>query len=105
MDRNLEQARAYLSHSRTEDDAAKKLEQLKEKLKIFEGITSIAQARKLAKENFYIENDVNYINLENAMCVIVQSANDFKVCLEDEKEVILYSITKPKEKKKHDDKD
>lgn len=105
MDRNLEQARAYLSHSITEDDAAKKLEQFKEKLKIFEGITSIAQARKLAKENFYIENDVNYINLENAMCVIVQSANDFKVCLEDEKEVTLYSITKPKEKKKHDDKD
>ena len=85
MDRNLEQARAYLSHGRTEDDAEKQLEQFKEKLKIFDGVTSIAQARKLAKENFYIENDVNYINLENAMCVIVQSANDFRVCLEDDK--------------------
>ena len=57
MDKNLEQAKAYLSHSRTEDDAENKLEQFKEKLIIFEGITSIAQARKLAKENFYIEND------------------------------------------------
>ena len=65
MDRNLEQARAYLSHSRTEDDAEKKLEQFKEKLKIFDGVTSIAQARKLAKENFYIENDVNYIGNVN----------------------------------------
>ena len=52
MDRNLEQARAYLSHGRTEDDAEKKVEKFKEKLKIFDGVTSIAQARKLAKENF-----------------------------------------------------
>lgn len=93
MDRNLEQARAYLSHSRTEDDAARKLEQFKEKLKIFEGITSIAQARKLAKEIFYIKNDINYVKIGDATCVIVQSVDNFRICLENEKEVICYSIT------------
>ena len=96
MDKNLEQAKAYLSHSRTEDDAANKLEQFKEKLKIFEGITSIAQARKLAKENFYIENDVNYIKLDDTMCVIIQSADVFRICLENDKEFLSYNIVKPK---------
>ena len=93
MDKNLEQAKAYLSHSRTEDDAANKLEQFKEKLKIFEGITSIAQARKLAKEIFYIKNDINYIKIGDATCVIVQSVDNFRICLENKKEVICYSIT------------
>ena len=96
MDRNLEQARAYLSHGRTEDDAEKKLEKFKEKLKIFDGVTSIALARKLAKENFYIENDINYIKLDDTMCVIIQSADVFRICLENDKEFLSYNIVKPK---------
>lgn len=96
---SIEQAKAYLIQNSDLDNADKKLAQLKEKLKIFDGITSIAEARRLAKENFHITNDVNFINLENAKCVIVQSANLFRVCLEDDKEFICYNIARAKEPK------
>lgn len=93
MNRDLEQVKSYLSQNKI-DDIERRLRNFKDKLKIFDGITSISEARKIAKENFCIKNDVNYIKLDNSMCVIVQSSDVFKVCLENDKEFFCYSIVK-----------
>lgn len=93
MNRDLEQVKSYLSQNKI-DDIEQRLMDFKDKLKLFNGIASISEARKIAKENFYIENDVNYIKLDNSLCVIVQSSDVFKVCLENDKEFFCYSIIK-----------
>lgn len=93
------QAKAYLYQTKEENNAEAKLAEFKESLKVFEGITSIAKARAIAKEKFHIQRDINFIKLDNAQCVIMQSADFFRVCLEDEKEFICYNITRAKEVK------
>lgn len=77
------------------------LEAFKKKCKIFEKITGIETARKTAKELFHIEQDINYIKIdENSMCLIIQSVDLFRLCIENDKEFICYNIiSKTKTKK------
>lgn len=82
-----------LEHSKSSTTASEKL---KNSLKIFDGIRSIEEAKKIAKEQFKAENEFNYINCDNAACVFIVSSEHFKVCFEDENEVIYYNITKDK---------
>ena len=92
MIQKFESDKAYLYQALLNVNHEDEFRNLKTKLEIFEGVTEISQARKIAKDLFHIENDINFIKIENANCVIIQSANLFRVCLENDKEFICYNI-------------
>ena len=96
-DKEYDKFKYLLTNTYTLCDAEKEVQAFKDKIKPFSKITSIAAAKKMAKELFYIEQDINYIKItDDAMCLIVQTAELFRLCVEDDKEFICYSITKAK---------
>lgn len=98
MKKDLELAKAYLYQNKLEETPEEQFNNLKTRLKVFDDVTTIAKAREIAKDLFHIENDINYIKIENAICVIVQDAKLFRVCLENDKEFICYNIISKTEK-------
>lgn len=76
------------------NNSDEKLERFKAKLKGFENIKTVSEAREFAKKTFYIDKEINYISFDDALCVIIQSADKFKVCFESKTECICYNIVK-----------
>jgi len=83
--------------NKTEEDAIKEFESFKEKLKVFDGITSIDKAKQIAKGFLPIENEKNYLKIGNAKCVIISRGDVFRVCVDSDKEYICYNIIKKAE--------
>jgi hypothetical protein len=80
-----------------EEEANKAFEAFKEKLKVFDGITSIDKAKQIAKGFLPIENEKNYLKIGNAKCVIISRGDVFRVCVDSDKEYICYNIIKKAE--------
>ena len=68
-----------------------------QRLKQFDKIHTIQEARLLAEELFHIKNEVNYIKAGNAFCTITNTAKRFQIVVNNNEEVICYSY---KEKNK-----
>ena len=66
----------------------------KQKLELFKDLRSISEAKNLAKQIFHINNELSYINFDNAKCVIVYSATLFRITFESDSEFACYSIVK-----------
>ena len=56
--------------------------------------SDISEAKNLAKQIFHINNELSYINFDNAKCVIVYSATLFRITFESDSEFACYSIVK-----------
>ena len=70
------------------------LNKLKQQLESFKGLYKISEAKELAKQLFHIRNEISYIKAGNARCTIISRANTFKIILDADKEVIVYSFNK-----------
>ena len=81
-----------------EQEAEKEYEKFKNKLKVFDGIKHVKEAKELAKQMFNIKNEVNFIKAGNAHCVIINRINLLKVVLNSDKEVICYNFTQKERK-------
>ena len=75
-------------------DADQEYNKFKEKLKVFEGITSISKAKEIAKTFLPCKNEKTYLTIGNAKCVIISRGDVFRVCLNSDKEYTCYNIVK-----------
>ena len=88
---------ATKSLNQADVDAEIEYNKFKERIKIFDGITSISQAKELLKTILpQINNDKTYLKIGNAKCIIISRADVFRVCLDNDKEYICYNILKQK---------
>ena len=80
-------------------DADQEYNKFKEKLKVFEGITSISKAKEIAETFLPCKNEKTYLTVGNAKCVIISRGDVFRVCLNSDKEYTCYNIVKKSEDK------
>ena len=75
-------------------DAEVEYNKFKEKLKVFEGVKSISEAKEIAKSFLPCKNEKTYLKIGNAKCVIISRGDVFRICLDGEKEFTCYNIIK-----------
>ena len=64
------------------------------KVNKFCGITTIKEAKALAKELFGIQNEISYIKAGKAQCTIISRSNVFRIILDSDKELKCINIKK-----------
>lgn len=74
------------------EEALKEYEKFKQKLKVFNGLKSLSEAKETAKNVFNITNEINYYKAGFAKCVIINRANKLVIILDSDKELISYSF-------------
>lgn len=87
------------SVNQSEIDAEQEYNKFKEKLKVFEGITSLSQAKEIAKKFLPCKDEKNYLRIGNAKCVIISRGDVFRICIDSDKEYICYNIIKQSDNK------
>lgn len=81
-----------------EEAATKEYEKFKAKLKVLDGIQSISEEKRLVKDFLPLDKEQSYLKIGNAKCVIISRGDVFRVCLDSEKEHLIYNIIKPTKK-------
>lgn len=64
----------------------------KEKLKVFNNVKTVAEAKSIAKTFLPIHNEINYITIGSAKCTIISRKNVFRIVLKGHKEIICYNF-------------
>ena len=77
-----------------EEEAHKEYEKFKKKLKQLDGIDTISEAKRIAKEFLPLDKGKTCLKVGDAKCVIISRGDLFRVCLDSEKEYICYNIIK-----------
>lgn len=76
------------------NNSEEKLESFKAKLKSFDNIETVSEAKKLAKELFYIQNEISYIKAGDALCTIISRKNLLRIVIKNKKEITCYNFTR-----------
>ena len=85
---------AVKSVNQAEVDAELEYNKFKEKLKVFKGVTSISEAKELAKTFLPCKDEKTFLKVGNAKCVIISRGDVFRICLDSDKEFTCYNIVK-----------
>ena len=77
---------------KTEEDAQKEYENFKSKLKAFRNVKTVSEAKELAKKFLPVNNEINYLLVGNAKCVIISRRNLLRIVLKKDKEMVCYNF-------------
>ena len=77
-----------------EEEGAKYAQKFKERLKVFDDVSSLRDAAEIAKKDFGIHLGVNYINVGNAYCTITNMKDYLRIVYNTKDELICYNFTK-----------
>ena len=73
-----------------------KYNRVKSRIKMFESVKTIDEARALAKKIMPISRDITIFKVGFAKCIIINKPNFFRVSLNSSKEYISYNFEKLK---------
>ena len=76
-----------------EEQAIKEYIAFKQKIEVFNDITSVDDAKSIAREIFQLQGEINYIKAGIGYCTIVDKAKLLQIFLKSDKELITYSFT------------
>ena len=85
-----------LNTAQTEGE--RELNRLKKQLEEFKVVEKFADAKQLAKKLFNIQNEVSYLRAGTARCTIISRADIFKIILDSDEEIYIYSFSKKRGK-------
>ena len=63
-----------------------------QKLKYFDEIHTIQEAKELAAKLFHIKNEINHIKAGAAFCTITSTAKRFQIVVNTNEEVVCYNF-------------
>ena len=72
--------------------SAEKEQEFKARLKAFENVTTLEEAKALAKTTLPVSQEINHFRVGNAKCVVVNRDNLFRVCVDTEEEFLSYDF-------------
>jgi len=67
-------------------------EKFKEKLKAFDNVKTVNEAKTLAKNILPTTNEINCLKVGDAKCVIIMRGNLFRILLQSAEEFICYNF-------------
>lgn len=70
----------------------KEIEIFNQKLQKFNEIQSLEEAKKMAKELFFIQNEINYIHAGDIYCTIINRNNLLRIVIKSENKITCYNF-------------
>lgn len=71
-----------------------RISEIKQKLKMLNKVTSIAEAKRITKTFMSFHENINHIKIGDAKCLIISRQNLFRICFQDKEDFICYNVIK-----------
>ena len=75
-----------------EESQTKKYEDFKARLKAFEGVKTLDEARELASKILPVANEISHFNVGLAKCTIINRQDMLRISLDSDKEFVSYNF-------------
>ena len=82
----------YDAMRQIESANAEKLAKFKERIKSFELVITLKEAKELAKRILPVAKEINRFSIGNAKCTIISKDDNFRICLDTPNEFISYDF-------------
>ncbi len=82
----------YLIAKNIEEKNIQKYENFKERIKCFQKVNTLQEAKELAKKILPTANEINIIRIGNAKCTIINNEKEFNINVETVDEYISYNF-------------
>lgn len=77
-----------------EMQSKEKYDEFKKRIEKFEDVSTIEEAKELAKQILPVANEKNIFKVGNGKCTIVNTEDVFRICLDSSEEFIAYDFAK-----------
>jgi hypothetical protein len=87
--------KTQIENTPTKEISPEKLEkynQFRERILAFENISTLEEAKKLAKQILPVAQDINIFNVGHAQCTIVNRDDLFRISLDSDEEFLCYDF-------------
>ena len=95
MDFDIYQMRAMQENIQAQDENKKKIERMIVRLKEFENIETIEEAKELAKKILPVANEINRFSVGDAKCTVINRDDLFRISFDTPDEFISYDFVSP----------
>ena len=75
-----------------EKQSAEKEQKFKERIAAFKDITTLEEARALAKKILPVAQEVNKFRIGNAKCIVLNKEEQLRICFDSGEEFIAYDF-------------
>ena len=86
-------AQANFNPINAKNQAEEKIKEFKKRLQAFENISTLEEAKKIAKEIMPVSKEINHFRVGSAKCVIINKDDMFRICLDSDEEFISYDFS------------
>lgn len=84
--------RQYEEIKKTNQENDTKIIAFKDRLKHFDNVSTITEARELSKKVLPVKSEINTFDVGKAKCTVINKSNLFRITFESDEEIICYDF-------------